>query len=136
MKKALFFVLGLLIGSLAAIYIPKACYQFSSESKDFIEIDSVDLMDSAQHSAWLREQMKGVMGDYTFEQSESIMRRISLENHNIDISIIDHWDSLSDEEKVYAIEKYSTYENILLKRKYDSGLYKWDDQKEFESFNE
>lgn len=84
--------------------------------EDRLEVDSIDHM-GISIEEYHKEMSKGVYGDLGFEEGERMMQIINLQNHDVKQDVIDHWDSITDAEKVKALlDSTYKYEYILLER--------------------
>ena len=70
--------------------------------EDRLEVDSIDHM-GISIEEYHKEMSKGVYGDLSFEEGERMMQIINLQNHDVKQDVIDHWDSITDAEKVKAL---------------------------------
>ena len=75
-----------------------------------------DLYMGMTEEEFIREMEKGVQGDYTLEQVDSLQLDLALFNHGVPDSIIKIWRDLSDKQKLDAILGTAT-EDIRIGRR-------------------
>ena len=111
------FVSGMVLTSAGLI----ACWLCTREEKADVKeiVDSYAIADvdtlvlddfymGMTEEEFLREMEKGVQGDYTLEQVDSIQLDVALSNFGVPDSIIKIWRGFSDKQKLDAIMYYGS----------------------------
>ena len=122
MKTTLVFIGGFIGGIFAGVALMIGLLTIIANSpnaemeEDCLEVDSIDHM-GISLKEYHKEMSKGVYGELSFEEGQKMMQLINLQDHNVKQDVIDHWDSITDAEKVKALlDSTYKYEYILLER--------------------
>ena len=122
MKTTLVFIGGFIGGIVAGVALMIGFLMIIDTSptakmdEDCLEVDSID-MKRMTIEEYHQEMNKGAYGDLSFGEGERMMQIVNLQNHDVKQDVIDHWDSITDAEKVKALlDSTYKYEYILLER--------------------